>query len=534
MIRFSPTEPGDWTYRLTSNVASIDGKTGTFSVADSGSPGFIRARNVHHFGHTETDQPHLWMGDTMYRFAFLDDATFRQFVDRRAEQKFNHIRGSIVGFQQEAAKAYPSPDRPDPAHFQLVDQRVRYMNDKGIVADLLLAGDENHLARLFPAYAQRERYIKYVVARYAPLHITWQGVQEFEEYEDGKALLKEIGALLKQHDPYSHVRSTHAVKTSSPLMEDGWMDYIVYQSSDDALGAIEHQLYPVPFVNTEFAYEDSGAGRSHAHHVDSETFRRRLWNATMSGNYVTFGNTGTYGGAKIPVDAKYLDSPGAKYMTNWFDFFAGTRHWELEPYFDVDGGRAVALEGVEYIVYVEKPGPVEILVERHGYDVAWFNPATGERVAAKDFKANRFTGEPPSAEHDWVLHISREGRKEGMLRSYKFESRRIYMQEVEQSPTKIPYEIVQPAGPLTMGSPIPYETKLTRSSRATRSMYWLWTGEVARDGQGFRVLGTGEKGTFQIPARIVRQFPTVLHVRLYGMNANGKVYTLDRTYQLAK
>jgi hypothetical protein len=121
-----------------------------------------------------------------------------------------------------------------------------------------------------------------------------------------------------------------------------------------------------------------------------------------------------------------------------------------------------------------------------------------------------------------------------MLRSYKFESRRIYMQEVEQSPTKIPYEIVQPAGPLTMGSPIPYETKLTRSSRATRSMYWLWTGEVARDGQGFRVLGTGEKGTFQIPARIVRQFPTVLHVRLYGMNSNGKVYTLDRTYQLTK
>jgi len=32
--------------------------------------------------------------------------------------------------------------------------------------------------------------------------------------------------------------------------------------------------------------------------------------------------------------------------------------------------------------------------------------------------------------HDWVLHLSREGHKEGMLRSYKFESRRILMQDV--------------------------------------------------------------------------------------------------------
>jgi hypothetical protein len=535
VIRFTAVDPGDWVYRLTSTLASINGKTGTFSVGDSGSSGFVRARNVHHFGYTEGDKAHLWMGDTMYRFAFMDDAMFRQFVDRRAEQKFNHIRGSIIGFQQEASKAFPSPDQPDAGHFRRVDERVRYMNQKGIVADLLLAGDENHLAKLFPAYQQREQYIRYVAARYAPFHITWQGVQEFEEYENGKALLKEIGALLKQYDPYDHLRSTHTVATSAPLLEDGWMSYVTYQSSENALGAIEHQLYAVPFVNTEFAYEDSGAGRSHPHHVDSDTFRRRLWNATMNGQYVTFGNTGTYGGGKTSVDPKYLDSPGAKQMTNWFEFFSGTRHWELEPYFDVDGARALALPGVEYVIYVEKPGPIEVLVEKHGYDVAWFNPATGERVPVKDFKADHFTGEPPSADHDWVLHISREGRKEGMLRSYKFESRPILMQQVELTPAKIPYEIAQPsAAALPIGKPVPYEAKVKRETRATRSMMWLWTGEVSRDAQGYRVLGVGQKGSLQVPRRIAKQFPSVLNLRLYGMNANGKVYTLDRTYQLTQ
>src|SRR5215510_14307153 len=32
VIRFSPTEPGDWDYRLTSNIADFDGKTGSFTA----------------------------------------------------------------------------------------------------------------------------------------------------------------------------------------------------------------------------------------------------------------------------------------------------------------------------------------------------------------------------------------------------------------------------------------------------------------------------------------------------------------------
>jgi hypothetical protein len=234
------------------------------------------------------------------------------------------------------------------------------------------------------------------------------------------------------------------------------------------------------------------------------------------------------------VDPKYLDSPGARQMTVWFDFFSRTRHWELEPFFDVDGGRALALEGVEYIVYVEKPGPVELLVERHGYDLAWFNPLTGEYLKQKKgFKGERFSGEPPDKTHDWVLHVSREGHKESMLRSYKFESRPILMQEIELAPQKVPYEIVEPAGEtLSLSAPGKFSVKVTRETRATRSMMWLWTGEVSADGQGYRVLGAGSQGVLAIPRGIAKNVPAVLALRLYGLNANGKVYSLDRVYKL--
>src|SRR5437764_4733969 len=102
VVRFSPTEAGAWDYRLASNVAAWDGKTGNFTAASSSSPGFIRPANVHHWAYTEKNaaglaQAHLWMGATEMRFAFLDDAGFRAIADARAVQKFNHIRGYLLG-----------------------------------------------------------------------------------------------------------------------------------------------------------------------------------------------------------------------------------------------------------------------------------------------------------------------------------------------------------------------------------------------------------------------------------------------------
>ncbi|MBV8732702.1 MAG: hypothetical protein JO336_23065, partial [Acidobacteriia bacterium] len=238
------------------------------------------------------------------------------------------------------------------------------------------------------------------------------------------------------------------------------------------------------------------------------------------GQYVTCGGSGA-------------DSSQTKPFTVWFDTLSDTRHWELEPYFDLDGGRAVALEGVEYLVYIEKPGPLELKVEKHGYDVLWINPIDGE-ITRRKFSGDHFTGDPPDKSHDWVLHVVREGRVESMNRSYKFESREILMQEVESLPDKTPFEIEQPASAadVAVGKPVSYSAKVKRETRATRAMMWLWTGEVAADGQGYRVLATGAQGTFTVPAGLAKNYPAVLNLRLYAMNGNGKVYALDRALEL--
>ncbi len=541
VIRFAPPEAGQWVFRTSSNITRFDGLEEKLTATASGSHGFLHPANVHHWALVDenTRVPHLWMGDTLLPLPYVDRPLFERIVDSRAAQKFNHLRGIVLSPPDGPQRAVAG-GLPDPGVFREVDGRVLYLNGKGMVADLVLAWNVSQLANLFPSWVERQRFIRYLVARYSSMEVTWQLANSFENDSNGRALLREMGQMIKTLDPYRHPRTTGVLSTSSPLITDEWMNFITYGVADDQLGSIEHQLYPASFVNLNLGAEDSGAGGAGA--IDANEFRHRLWNATMDGQYPTFANTGTSGAGGRPVDAAYLDSPAAKQMGIWYDFFAGTRHWELEPYFEVDGGRALALErpdeeeleGIEYVIYVEKPGPVEVMVQKRGYDLEWFNPVTGQRIRdKKGFKGDHFTGSPPDNQHDWVLHIFREGRIESMGRSYKFESRSIIMQEIEQVPQKVPFEIAQPASdPLSVSKPPHYAAKLTRETRATRSMMWLWTGEVAADQQGPRVLGTGVEGTFHIPANLTSGNPAMLAVRLYGMNAHGKVYLLLRVYQL--
>jgi hypothetical protein len=511
VVRFAPTEEGQWDYLVSSNIAGWNGKTGSFSAAGSPSPGFILPANVHHWQYAEKSsaglyQPHLWLGANELLFGGMDDTAFRAMADARAAQKFTHVRGFVLAGPSGGQFAAGEPNLD---YFRRLDGHVRYLNQKGLIADLVLAGGEGTITKLFPTWQDRKRFVRFVAARYAAMNVTWETVDQFEPYPDGRALMQEIGAALQEADPYRHPRTSGARITSSVLLDDKWANFAQHATTDGNVNAVERQLYPVPFVNV-------AVGRDTA--SDTAAFRRQLWNATMDGGYVTCSAAG---------------EANARAAKAWSEFMDDTRYWELEPYFDVDGGRAVALEDTEYVVYVERPGPVELSVEKHSYDVFWMNPADGAITPVKKkFSGDHFTGEPPDRSHDWVLHVVREGHLTGMNRSYKFESREIVLQEVEANSAKVPFVIEQPSGDISKSKPWAFAAKLTRESRATRTMWWLWMGDVAADHQGYRVLATGQKGQATIPPDLAKNFPAILHLRLYGMNANGKVYEADSGLQI--
>ncbi len=498
ILRFTPTESGEWVYRITSNIKRLDSQEGTFTAAASDAPGFIRSANVHHW-QWENKQPHLWIGDIADRLGMISAADADAKVAETVRNKFTHLRVSILGGKNDRARVFAN-GRPKPEYFDELSKRLKAVNAKGIITDLVIADTPDDITALLPDTRDRERFVRFLAGQFAPLNMTWQGVNEFEEFRDSRKLLKELGLALKKMDPYNHPRSTNAKVTSSPLLGDGWMTFIIERNlapGDDETAQIEHQLYPVPFVGV--------------------TTAKRLWDATIDGQYPVF-------------EGKEQFEAG-----HWYDFVSDSRHWELEPFYDLDGGRSIGLNGVEYIVYVDHPGPpVEVEVEHHGYDIAWLNPATGDTTEMKKYKGEHYTGQPPDNSHPWVLRISREGKKESMLKSYKFESEPLLMQEVETNPDKVIFEITGPTeDPIPAAKPVRYTSKLKKQSRATRSVFYLWTGEVVAEEQGFRVFGNGPQGELRVPESLAREYPAVLSLRVFGLNANGKVYEADKAFQVS-
>ncbi len=545
-IRFSPDFVGRWDLRLLSNLESVDHKTFSFQATEARTPGFIEVFNTRYFRYSTANTAHYWMGDTSLTFATIPWDTFRAIVDQRADQNFNHMRGLVLGAADSAKVVLADPDLPRLDHFQELDRRVAYLSGKGFTVDLMFAGADNELADLLPRRRQRERYIRYVLARYAAYNVTWQGLREFETYEEGRKLLKEIYGYVDEWDPYRHPRSTGTLATSSPLADDGWMTYITQQTSSAGLMAVDYESHVMPVVNAELGYEDSGAGANTPDHVSGDEMRRRVWRAAIRGHFVTFANTGTAGIEGVPVDARWADSPGARSMTLLWDFFNQTRWFDLQPYYGVNGGAALSLQyapylaeefkGVEYIVYQEEPGAVELMVPKAGYDVSWYSPVDGSWYDQKKrFKGERFRSPSPDDTQDWVLYVRREGKKQSFNQKYYLEARGVKPKEVETGRSEVPFKIQFPdVDALTAGDDPEFNATLTKSSTAAKRMSWVWTAEVAGSGYSVRVIGTEQFGRFRIPENLTDVYPATLSIRLLGLDGAGRLFEAFRAYRLER
>jgi Domain of unknown function (DUF5060)/Protein of unknown function (DUF4038) len=527
-VRFSPMEEGVWTYHTTSDIKRYENQEGTFTVADAGAPGFVSVANVRHW-RTTNKQPHLWLAVSA-PFLNVETAAMEQWLDARKHDGFTHIRGPLLTLTA-GEKPLASDGQPNLAYFRALDERVLAADTRGFALDLLLADESFVKSGALNDWKIRDPLVRYLIARYGGLDVTWQGIEHFEDTQDARQLLKELGTLLQKNDAYQHPRSTDARVTSSPLGSDGWMNYLIEASADPQLAAVEHQFTQQPEIHIIDA-------------IDPEAFRHELWNATTNGEYPS-----------VPYEAMKNDA-NVKAVRTWLSVVADTRHWELEPYFGVDGARAVGLEEVEYLAYAEKPGIVEVTLPKHKYNPVWVNPISGEEIPLKDYKGEVFSRQTPDAAHDWVLTVPREGHKESMLKSYYFESQEPPVQEPELDNTKIPFDIAEPAGEeLNRMIPVPFQVKITKPNRATRRMQYVWWGEVVVDrgdsprtgvsglaaaaeatnvivGEGARVLGLGASGNLAVAQHLTCPPGSNLTLRLLAINANGKAYELDRVYRL--
>ncbi len=388
-VRFAPMAMGEWNWLSSSTDSGLNGKRGellcegVLPEAHASWNGHVHESKAFPYTFAREDgAPFFLLGDTQWSFstsAISWPQEFQTYVDTRASQGFNYVHGVLYQTyptgraQNEGGEAFLNNDvdRLSSGFWRAMDQRVAYMNNKGIVAGMMLAW-ANDAWRHFRTTAQVERFVQYLVDRYAVYNLFWITAGEYEEASPpgGHA---HIGELLHARDPYRHPITTHTIKTSADDFGASAWHTTIYQQTADITLITQDRKYNKPVINSEYGYEGDQS---------AEDVRKDAWEIVMRGGFSVYGDTNTYhyGAAMTPTN---LYSEGAAYMTILKKFWTenGIAWWRFSRFDQLDNDQWLAAwPGFEYVVYTNSAAAFTIDLSEVKGEVQgrWFDTKTGQ------------------------------------------------------------------------------------------------------------------------------------------------------------
>ena len=363
-LRFAPDQEGQWQWQTESDDEGLNGQSGSFEVIASDLRGGIKAMDDHplHFQYQNGD-PMWFVGDTAWSLVTdseekkHDRKAAEYYLDRRAEQGFNVVHTMMIseaGWGNNGGDAFDDlqAEKINPAYWQEADERIAYANQKGITVGLVLAwGDKGRNPndwREFPSQDARERYAKYMAARYGAFNVyfilagEWNadirnGVSEAQ----ARAYYNAIGQVVSDVDAHGRLVGIHPMiwGTSREFASELWCTFGDYQQMypnlhDEILKSHATQM---PVVNSEYAYylrDQAGDGICDKQNsADIDTIRHSTWDIVMAGGYFITGWGNTYfGGNRNPkpfdVDAPE-DDDWEDQVQHVIGFFKDVIWWKL-------------------------------------------------------------------------------------------------------------------------------------------------------------------------------------------------------------
>ncbi len=260
------------------------------------------------------------------------------------------------------------------------------------------------------------------------------------------------------------------------------MNYIIEAVDNPQFGAVEHQFTQQPQVHIVNA-------------TDPDTFRHQLWSCTTNGEYPS-------------VSFEALQNPAnVRAVRTWFKIVSDTRHWEFEPYFAVDGARAVGLEEIGYIAYAQNAGIVEITVRQAQVHAGLDQSRLRARKLSRRTGAVTYSAGRRRTIRTIGFSISNEratrnrccGRCDSnrLMRPYK---------KLKRTVQRLRSTSFNREATTSKPQRSPFEVKITRANRASRTMQYVWWGEVVAKGSSSRLLAVGAHGNraFRKSGRLAR------------------------------
>lgn len=307
-VRLLMPEAGEWTFTTASNARSLDGVTGSFTArqADAGAKGVVRVANTFHFAYQD-GTPYLPVGTTSYAWTHQGDVLEKQTLDTLAAGPFNKMRMCVFPksylFNENEPELYPFEgslvagfdyERPNPAFYRHLEQRIGQLDELGIEADLILfhAYDRWGFSTMSPG--QDDRYLKYVVARLAShRNIWWSLANEYDLlFRKTTEDWERFAGIVQADDPSGHLLSIHNCQDFYDYSRP-WITHSSIQRQDVHKTAEFtgewRERWQKPVVIDECAYEgniDQGWGN-----ITGEEMTRRFWEGAVRGGYVGHGET---------------------------------------------------------------------------------------------------------------------------------------------------------------------------------------------------------------------------------------------------
>jgi hypothetical protein len=306
-IRFSPPEPGRWQWRSESNVAALDGRSGSFEAAapGPGNHGPIRvSADGFHFVHAD-GTPFRQIGTTAYSWALQSDARCAETLATLKASPFNKIRMLVFpNVPSVATKPFLrtgdrlrdwDPARFDPAYFRRYEDRIRRLGALGIEADIILFHPYDPKRGYSDMRREDdERYLRYVAARFGAFRNVWWSLANEYDLVKSKTLADwdHLFQVLQAADPHDRLRSIHQFDLYYDARKP-WVTHASVQNNsavlDDLRAGLHRDFALKPVIFDEVAYE--GNFTEPWGWLKPEEMVERFWFGLLGGTYVGHSET---------------------------------------------------------------------------------------------------------------------------------------------------------------------------------------------------------------------------------------------------
>jgi Domain of unknown function (DUF5060)/Protein of unknown function (DUF4038)/Putative collagen-binding domain of a collagenase len=459
-IRFAPTIPGRWSWATTSSDPGLGGRSGTIQCTrpPPRKHGFLRRDSTHPYSFVWDDGSRYFMWGQTYYDVLLNvmaHGRWKKGVDNSAAHHMNKIRLHV--FAQKNYKpgveetTYPqvipyggtfsNPDREqlNIAYWRSLDEYVKYLDSRGMIADLIIFNPYGDNI-MWGTEPQDERYLRYVLARYAAFpHVIWCLCNEWNYTKKPQAYFNTMGNIIRQEDPWmsdgDRLRAlsihqgtridfnysganwpVHAIiqygvrnEETGAAGESANGSRTKYPNGDQwgNAGILYNLGHEMPVVNDEYGYigENSPVNLTRTQH------RRAIWSIAAAGGYGSVGDFRMEASGNPEISGDWAAAPEYGDIQRLVDFFTtrGIEYWKMSSHNSLltSGERVYVLaeSGRQYLIYAAVGGDFSVNIGPGTYAARRYDPRSGKDEALPQVSGGGSRSFQMPDTNDWVLYL---------------------------------------------------------------------------------------------------------------------------------